>query len=109
MYTNVNNDASNAALRARPGQASASPVVEAPAGAPASGSAETSAPSGVVVPPVDDPDASPASAPPKAKTPPLVDDSTHSIGAPVPLDPETAHDANSGSETNGEAQSRSLL
>lgn len=73
-YMNAVTDASNAALRARPGgPLPAAAVVEAPAAAPMTSAPDLSAPVGVVVPPVatpDDPDAAPASAPPKPKTPP---------------------------------------
>lgn len=68
MYTNATTDAANAALRARPGPA------EAPmANAPAAGTGDATAPMGIVAPPTatpDDPDAAPASKPPKSKTPP---------------------------------------
>lgn len=67
MYQNATTDAANAALRARP-------ALEAPvASAPAAGAGDTTAPSGVVVPPTatpDDPDEAPATRPPKSKTPP---------------------------------------
>jgi hypothetical protein len=65
MYTNATTDGANAALRARPGAALQDV-------APAAGTGDTTAPVGVVVPAAmkEDPDAAPASAPPKSKTPP---------------------------------------
>jgi hypothetical protein len=71
---NAVTDNNNAALRARPGQIPAPALgVDGPSTAPATNDIDSSAPTGVVVPPVatpDDPDAAPASAPPKSKTPP---------------------------------------
>ncbi|KAF2131231.1 hypothetical protein P153DRAFT_365819 [Dothidotthia symphoricarpi CBS 119687] len=91
MYMNATTDASNAALRARPGQLPASPVIHAPAAAPAPGTVDSSSPMGAVVPPIatpDDPDAAPASAPPKSKTPPPIDDSSKPKPEAGPSDKE---------------------
>jgi hypothetical protein len=75
MYMNAVTDNTNAALRARPGGQVPAPAlgVGAPSTSPATNDMDSSAPTGVAVPPVatpDDPDAAPASAPPKSKTPP---------------------------------------
>ena len=70
MYMNAVTDGANAALRARPGQIPAPTIVETPSTAPATNIPDVSAPTGIVVPPVatpDDPDAAPASAPPKPR------------------------------------------
>jgi hypothetical protein len=107
MYLNAVTDGANAALRARPGQLPAPPNVDIPSTAPATNIADPSAPTGVVVPPVatpDDPDAAPASAPPKAKTP------TPSLAPPKGKDPEPNEDLSKSKEditgtpqTNGNA------
>lgn len=103
---NAVTDGANAALRARPGQLPAPPLVDAPSTAPATNVTDSSAPTGVVVPPVatpDDPDASPASAPPKSKTPPppevptKVDDSNPDNDSSKPKDGE-----NATPQTNGD-------
>ncbi|KAL1612265.1 hypothetical protein SLS60_000489 [Paraconiothyrium brasiliense] len=74
MYINATTDAANAALRTRP-----VPSLSAPVGTttPGAGTVDTTAPIGLVVPPTgtpDDPDAAPASAPPKSRTPPPLKD-----------------------------------
>lgn len=73
MYINATTDAANAALRARPGPSMPAPLIPT---APGAGTVDTTAPLGLVVPPTgtpDDPDAAPASAPPKSRTPPPKD------------------------------------
>ncbi|KAF2853634.1 hypothetical protein T440DRAFT_515746 [Plenodomus tracheiphilus IPT5] len=78
MYMNATTDASNAALRARPGQLS-SPITTAPAAAPVSAGIESSAPNGVAVSPTatpNDPDVAPASAPPRPNSPPSASSET---------------------------------
>jgi hypothetical protein len=95
MYLNAVTDGANAALRARPGQLPAPPNVDTPSTAPATNIADPSAPIGVVVPPVatpDDPDAAPASAPPKVKTP------TPSVAPAKGKDPEPNEDSSKSKE-----------
>jgi hypothetical protein len=86
MYINAATDGANAALRARPEQLPAPAVIDTPSAAPAINvTPDLSAPTAVVVPPIvkaDDPDAAPASAPPKPKTPPPPE---------VPADGNDAH------------------
>jgi hypothetical protein len=102
MYMNVVGDGSNAALRSRPGQAQVPTLIDAPAAAPSPGAPtpDPSAAMGVVVPPVttpDDPDQSPASAPPRPKTP-EEDGKSDSDGDHTP--------PGNGSATNGEVKSK---
>ncbi|KAF2034795.1 hypothetical protein EK21DRAFT_97418 [Setomelanomma holmii] len=68
MYMNAVTDGANAALRTRPGQPPVPAIVDIPANAPATTAPAAAAPDPSA--PTDDPDASPASAPPKSKTPP---------------------------------------
>jgi hypothetical protein len=73
MYMNAISDATNAALRTRPGQVQPTPVIRTPAAVAPAGSSDPSIPTAAPAAPassLDDPDASPASAPPKSKTPP---------------------------------------
>jgi hypothetical protein len=105
MYMNAVTDGANAVLRARPGQLPAPPLVDAPSTAPATNITDSSAPTGVVVPPVatpDDPDAAPASAPSKPKTPPPPETPTKGDGAEVHDDTSNAQDDTTATPvTNG--------
>jgi hypothetical protein len=113
MYMNAVTDGANAALRARPGQLPAPPLVDAPSTAPATNITDPSSPTGVVVPPVatpDDPDAAPASAPSKPKTPPPPDIPT-SGGTPEvnkdiskPQDDVSATPVTNGNDTKGDGK-----
>jgi hypothetical protein len=88
MYMNAITDAGNAALRARPGQPAA--VIDTSSPAPATNASDPSAAIGVVVPPVatpDDPDAAPASAPPKSRTTPPPEDPTKTKTPEPPNEP----------------------
>ncbi|KAH8731293.1 hypothetical protein GQ44DRAFT_735790 [Phaeosphaeriaceae sp. PMI808] len=100
MYVNAVSDGANAALRARPGQPPDSTVVEAPAEVPVVGVSDPSASMSIVVPPAPtpgDPDAAPASAPPKLKTPTCPDDSNGANGS------TEAKEDNAVAPTNGES------
>ena len=108
MYMNATTDASNAALRARPGQMQALPASEAPAAAPPVGTVDASAPIGVVVPPVatpDDPDAAPASAPPKSKTPPPAEETDKGKIGDAPSTNEPSQVENGVPSETGSTQS----
>jgi hypothetical protein len=87
MYMNAISDATNAALRTRPGQVQPTPVIRAPAAVAPGGSSDPSIPTAAPTVPassLDDPDASPASAPPKSKTPPPPqDDPTTAALTPI--------------------------
>jgi hypothetical protein len=112
MYMNAVPDAGNAALRARPGQLPAPVVVDTPSPAPATNAKDSSAPTGIVVPPVatpDDPDVAPASAPPKTKTPPPEDQTNtrKPESTDGPLKPEPANDSSKLGPTNGSSESGS--
>jgi hypothetical protein len=113
MYMNAVTDGANAALRARPGQLPAPPLVDAPSTAPATNITDPSAPTGVVVPPVatpDDPDAAPASAPSKPKTPPPPEIPTKGDTSEVnkdisnPQDNVSATPVTNGNGTKGEGK-----
>ncbi|KAH7359734.1 hypothetical protein BKA66DRAFT_226077 [Pyrenochaeta sp. MPI-SDFR-AT-0127] len=98
MYMNATTDAANAALRSRP---VAPPAVAAPSVTPVPGTADPSAPSGVVIPPVatpDDPDAAPASAPLTSKAPPPPEDSTKPASTSTDDGPESENDVGSASK-----------
>lgn len=101
---NAITDAANAALRTRPGQPVAPPAVSAPSVTPVPGAVDSTAPAGVVIPPVatpDDPDAAPASAPLTLKAPPSPEESTKSTAKPVENVSKAESDADSSLE-NGE-------
>jgi hypothetical protein len=114
MYMNATTDAANAALRARPGPSLPAPqLISAPAAAPATGSVDATAPAAQVVQPTatpDDPDASPASAPPKSKTPPPPKDEpkadTASTGEGPTLDEDSRTPLPNGGVAGGDTATK---
>ncbi|KAH7401864.1 hypothetical protein DE146DRAFT_443602 [Phaeosphaeria sp. MPI-PUGE-AT-0046c] len=125
MYVNaVTADGANAALRARPGQLPGPVATDTTSDAPATNIADPSAPTGIVIPPVatpDDPDAAPASAPPKSKTPPpeeslskgkvaeTKDDSSTPSTPSTPKDSSTETPTTNGEDTKKDARSNGAV